>query len=88
MDDMKISFKVEITGCISDGDANCPHMRMLRFSPYCSKVNTNRMTVCGQNMYQLTKTCPMVRAQYQDDSPELKSRWRIISNIEEREVEA
>ena len=59
MDDMKISFNVEITGCISSGDANCPYMRMLRFSPYCSKVNINRMTVCSQNMYQITKTCPM-----------------------------
>ena len=64
MDDMKISFKVEITGCISD-DANCPYLRMSRLAPHCSKVGINRIGTFEENVHKLTKTCPMVRAQFE-----------------------
>lgn len=61
MDDMKISFKVEITGCI-----RCPYcsasISMLRCekAPLGSEAKT-----ALQNTDKLTKTCPMVRAQFE-----------------------
>lgn len=62
MDDMKISFKVEITGCLVN-NVRCPHLERNRSLTYCGK--TEDINAMAQNIYKLTKTCPMVRAQFE-----------------------
>lgn len=66
MDDMKISFKVEITGCSKkNGYAtiNCPNLHDKQYSLYCYLDGSHKTVI--ENMHKLTKTCPMVRAQFE-----------------------
>ena len=64
MDDMKISFKVEITGC-SVGDKHCPYVRQACPMRLCAKDPTRSNKTVAANKKKLTKTCPMVRAQFE-----------------------
>ena len=65
MDDMKISFKVEITGCNIKG-VKCPHLDVTPMGGLCALSKTNhRYMTYSENVHKLTKTCPMVRAQFE-----------------------
>ena len=67
MDDLKISFKVEITGCTVDGK-HCPYFvkNTLSMFDFCNKAEPQfKTTAVIQNFDKLTKTCPMVRAQFE-----------------------
>ena len=64
MDDMKISFKVEITGCRA-GETFCPYLRSHFKAGTCVKDTAKRYKTVIENMRKLTKTCPMVRAQFE-----------------------
>ena len=64
MDDLKISFKVEITGCRS-GDTFCPYLRAQHKAGLCAKDSAKRYKTVIENIKKLTKTCPMVRAQFE-----------------------
>ena len=60
MDDLKISFKVEVTKCW-----NCPYG--IRYEG-CEHEGINpkdQRRIHEQNQKGLTKTCPMVRAQFE-----------------------
>ena len=63
MDDMKISFKVEITGCDKKG-IRCPHLKGW-FFPTCLLRLKGGVKTARENETRLTKTCPMVRAQFE-----------------------
>ena len=61
MNDMKISFKVEITRCIG-----CPYSSVGTSHYYCEKASVdNKWKTAQENLNKLTKTCPMVRAQFE-----------------------
>ena len=54
---MKVSFMVEVTRC-----GECPHFHRT----VCMKNQTGRsVEIVRENAKQLTKTCPMVRAQFE-----------------------
>ena len=64
MDDMKISFKVEITGCLVK-KVRCPHAVQDFPHSFCSKSEWRGYVTFRENEGKLTKTCPMVRAQFE-----------------------
>ena len=63
---MKVSFMVEITGCDVD-EALCPHMRTEEGTRWCTKEKSWPTSLINvmENTRELTKTCPMVRAQFE-----------------------
>jgi hypothetical protein len=63
---MKVSFTVEITGCDVD-EALCPHMRTEEGTRWCTKEKSWLKSLINvmENTRELTKTCPMVRAQFE-----------------------
>ena len=67
LDNMKISFKIEVEGCAAKDKARCPFLQLHYYPHRCEKVSgrRNAATVAYDNATQLTKTCPMVRAQFE-----------------------
>ncbi len=62
---MKVSFMVEITGCYVN-DTKCPHAVDRSHELFCRKAPLEyREAVVQENIHKLTKTCPMVRAQFE-----------------------
>ena len=67
-DKMKVSFRVEITGC-DNGRQRCPHLRDIYFKgPSCGKLsdeNIDKYQVVIDNRYKLTESCLMVKKQFE-----------------------
>ncbi len=64
MDDMKVSFKVEITGCEVE-DVRCPHLNRNNIACNIILHGVERIRAVLNNKPKLTETCPMVRAQFE-----------------------
>lgn len=64
MDDMKISFNVEITGCLINSK-RCPYLTPNGIMCLATPFGVGGTRTATENMHQLTKTCPMVRAQFE-----------------------
>ena len=64
---MKVSFTVEITGCSiihKRVSKNCPFLLKI-YENHCGKAKNDSMKTAQENLTKLTKTCPMVRAQFE-----------------------
>lgn len=62
MDKMKLSFMVEVTGCHS----SCPHLGRNHNLFVCIKSEgIKRHTIYLENAYKLTKSCPMIKKQFE-----------------------
>lgn len=61
---MKVSFMVEITGCYVK-DTRCPYLSNSRYLCLKCPQDANKASIVIDNTEKLTKTCPMVRAQFE-----------------------
>lgn len=66
VDDMKISFKVEVTACEMGPRGKCPFRYYDSLEFFCGKANEGRSyLVYEENKNGLTASCPMVKEQFE-----------------------